>query len=109
MAQAGAMQEHTFFPLILLLSGACFADSPDWQARMQEANRLDRAGRYSQAQILYLAALEEAEKSGSVDSRLGESLNNLGAHYFYCGKYAEAEPLYRRALEVWKTARPEDA
>src|SRR2546428_8861189 len=90
--------------LILLLCGAGLAatDQAGWQTRMQEANLLDRQGRYSEARILYVAALKEAEKSGFTDRRLGESLNNLAAHYFQSGKYGEAEPLYRRSLDVWR-------
>src|SRR6476660_3417486 len=98
------MKEIVVVPLLLLLCGAGLAatDQSAWQARMQEANRLDREGRYGDARILFTAALDEAQKSGSTDRRLAESLNNLAAHYFHCGKYAEAEPLYRRSLEVWK-------
>ena len=48
--------------------------------------------------------VEEAQKSGS-QGRLAQSLNNLAAHYFHCGKYADAEPLYRNALEAWKAIR----
>ena len=40
-------------------------------------------------------------------AELARSLNNLGAQYFHSGRYADAEPLYRRALEAWKNARPE--
>src|SRR5436309_2059408 len=94
-------------PLVILMGSASLAatDSATWGNRMQEANRLDGEGRYNEAQTLYLAALEEAEKSEPADPRLAESLNNLAAHYFHRGKYAEAETLYRRALEAWKTSR----
>src|SRR6185369_1103821 len=96
-------------PIILLLCGVSFAatDQAVWRERMQEANLLDREGRYSESRILYLAALDEAEKSGTADRRLAESLNNLAAHYFHCGKYAQAEPLYLRALNLWKSLGPE--
>src|SRR5882672_11504438 len=96
--------------VVPILVFGCFANSAsaaaeDWQERMREANRLDREGRYAEAQKLYLAALEEAEKSGPADPRLAESLNNLAAHYFHTGKYAQAEPVYRRAIASWKTSR----
>src|SRR5438552_1688330 len=98
------MKQNTIIPLILLLYGAGPAATGQtaWQTRMQEANLLDREGRYGEARTVYLAALDEAEKFGSSDRRLAESLNNLAAHYFHCGKYAQAEPLYRRALDLWK-------
>ena len=92
-------------------AGLVTAGPPDWQARMREANRLDSEGKYAEAESLYLEALREAEKpaeekSSASDHRLAESLNNLAAHYYRRGSYAQAEPLYRRALEVWKSAGP---
>src|SRR5258705_8168652 len=111
MAQAVAMKQNGVVSFILLLScfGPAAANNVEegWLTRMLEANRLDREGRYSEAQGLYLAALAEAEKSGPTGSRLAQSLNNLGAHYFHSGQYADAEPLYLRALEAWKAVRPE--
>src|SRR5450755_4012245 len=96
-------------PPLLMFCYATFvyAGQPDWQARMLEANRLDSEGRYSEAENLYAAALREAQKSPGPDRRLAESLNNLAAHYFHCGKYAEAEPLYLRSLEAWKAVGAE--
>src|SRR5215472_15819207 len=90
--------------LLLICASLAFAGQPDWQARMLEANRLDRQGQYAQAEALYLASLDEAEKSGTAGRWLAESLNNLAAHYYLRGNYAQAETLYRRALELWKAA-----
>src|SRR5580704_7224879 len=92
--------------LLICCVTLAFAGQADWQKRMLEANRLDREGRYSEAQDLYVASLDEAEKSGATGRWLAESLNNLGAHYFLCGNYTQAEPLYRRALEAWKAGGP---
>jgi len=90
--------------LLICCASLAFAGQADWQKRMLEANRLDRDGRYSEAEDLYVASLDEAEKSGATGRWLAESLNNLAAHYFLCGNYTQAEPLYRRALDAWKAA-----
>ena len=92
--------------LFVCCASLAFAGQSDWQKRMLEANRLDREGRYGEAQALYLASLAEAEESGTAGRWLAESLNNLAAHYFLRGDYAAAEPLYRRALDAWKTGGP---
>jgi len=93
--------------LLIYCASLAFAGQADWQKRMLEANRLDREGRYSEAHKLYIASLDEAEKSGATGRWLAESLNNLSAHYFLCGNYAQAEPLYRRALAAWKAGGKE--
>src|ERR1700719_4310194 len=103
VAHARAMK----IPLLICCASLAFAGQADWQKRMLEANRLDREGRYSEAQILYVASLDEAEKSGATGRWLAESLNNLAAHYFLYGNYTQAEPLYRRALEAWKAGGKE--
>ena len=39
---------------------------------------------------------------GSNHPDVAQSLNNLALLYYSQGKYAEAEPLYRRALEIFE-------
>ncbi len=51
-----------------------------------------------------MAALKEAEKFGEQDPRFATSLNNLAALYRAQGKYAQAEPLYRRSLAIVEKA-----
>jgi tetratricopeptide (TPR) repeat protein len=41
---------------------------------------------------------------GPEHPNVATSLNNLAALYKAQGRYAEAEPLYRRALEIWEKA-----
>ena len=96
-------------PLLIFCASLAFAGQTDWQKRLQEANGLDHEGRYGEAQEIYVAALAEAESSGDAGARLAQTLNNLAAHHFLCGNYAQTEPLYRRALEAWKTAGQEFA
>jgi tetratricopeptide (TPR) repeat protein len=86
--------------LLLTSLSAIAAFSQDaWSERMSLANRLEEQGRYGEARQLYQSAVADAEKSGLKDLRHAQALNNLAAHYFDSGKYAEAEPMYRRALE----------
>ena len=59
---------------------------------------------YAKAEKLLLAALKVAKKFGAQDPRLATSLNNLAALYDTQGKYAEAEPLFRRSLAIWEMA-----
>ena len=57
-------------------------------------------GDYAEAEQLLSAALEEAEKFGPADRRLARVLINLAGLYRTLGRYAEAEPVYERALAV---------
>ncbi len=53
---------------------------------------------------LFLAAVGEAESFGPQDVRVATSLNNLAGLYQAQGKYAEAEPLYKRSLSIKEKA-----
>lgn len=44
------------------------------------------------------------EELGPDHPNVGQSLNNLAGIYHDQGRYAEAEPLYQPALEIWETA-----
>ena len=61
-------------------------------------------GNYAEAEKQWLASLKEAETIGPEDPRLAFSLNNLANLYNDQGKYAEAEPLYQRALVIREKA-----
>ncbi len=50
------------------------------------------------------AALSLAEAFGPNDPRLGGTLYALALLYNTQGRYAEAEPLYKRALAIWEKA-----
>jgi tetratricopeptide (TPR) repeat protein len=45
-------------------------------------------------------ALTEIKLRGPEDQDVAASLNNLAALYYKQGHYAEAEPLYKRALAI---------
>jgi len=66
-------------------------------------------GRYSEAEPLYLQALEIGRRSLPEDHPgLATHLNNLAALYESKGRYSEAEPLYLQALEIQRRALRED-
>src|SRR6185503_8139472 len=66
-------------------------------------NALEK-GRYREAEEQWQAARAVAEGFGPQDPRLGTTLSDLGRLYALQGRYAEAEPLYRRAAEIWTRA-----
>src|SRR4028119_2284901 len=66
-------------------------------------------GRYSEAEPLYLQAVEIHRRSLPEDHPdLAIHLNNLALLYKSQGRYSEAEPLYLQALEIHRRSLPED-
>ena len=66
-------------------------------------------GRYSEAEPLYLQAVEIDKRSLPEDHpTLATHLNNLAELYRSQGRYSEAEPLYLQALEIDRRSLPED-
>ncbi len=78
-------------------------DSP-WQAYMDAGKQAYERGNYPEAEKQLGAALKEAEGLGPEHPDVAQSLNNLAALYRAQGKYAEAEPLYKRSLAIWEKA-----
>src|SRR5258708_19966171 len=87
--------------LVIALCSATIAQAADWNALMQQAEKLQNQGAYADAEKQYQDALGEAEKFGPADRRLGLTLNNLGALSRAQGKYPLAEAQSYRALEIW--------
>src|SRR4028119_173953 len=66
-------------------------------------------GRYSEAEPLYLQAVEIDRRSLPEDHpSLATHLNNLAGLYKSQGRYSEAEPLYLQAVEIDRRSLPED-
>jgi len=84
--------------LALSLLTAC-AQEP-WKEYNNAGVEASEEARYGDAEESYLVALKEAEKFGDQDPRLATVLNNLASLFDAQGKYAEAEPLYQRALAI---------
>ncbi len=75
-----------------------------WKKAVAAVVKALQEGRLGEAEKLLLAAVQEAEKFGEQDPRLAGSLLGLAAVYKEQGKYAQAEPLSRRALAIWEKA-----
>ncbi|TRT70015.1 MAG: tetratricopeptide repeat protein, partial [Microcystis sp. M_OC_Ca_00000000_S217Cul] len=61
----------------------------------------DSQGRYTEAEPLYLEALDLRKRLlGDNHPSVALSLNNLAALYCYQGRYTEAEPLYLEAIKI---------
>lgn len=74
--------------------------SDTWKSLVEAGNASYERGKIPEAEVKFLAALEEAEKFGETDPRLALSLNNLAAMYHEQGKFTMAEPLYKRSLAI---------
>jgi len=71
-----------------------------WLEQMATGRRAFQQRQYGEAEHLFQAAIEQAERFGPKDARLGASLNALGVVYFDEKNYAAAEPLFKRALSI---------
>ncbi len=69
-----------------------------WETYAAAGVKALQQGNYPEAEKQLEAAFKEAEGFGPQDPRLATSLNNLAMVYRLLGKYAEAEPLNKRAL-----------
>ena len=88
----------TFCPVLAV------AEPKTWKDYSAAGKSAYQQGRYTEAEKLFEAALKEAEGFGPQDPRLATSLNNLALLYRDQGKYAEAEPLCKRALVIREQA-----
>lgn len=84
--------------VVVVLSAAGVEPDQPWERRSQAAGELRSQARYEEAAAEYTAAMELARKSG--DHRAVVTLlNNLAAMRHQQWRFAEAEALYRSALE----------
>jgi len=85
-------------------------DHPSLATRLKNLALLYQSqGRYSEAEPLYLQAVEIDSRSLPEDHpTLAIDLNNLAALYKSQGRYSEAEPLYLQALEIICNNLPEN-
>jgi tetratricopeptide (TPR) repeat protein len=85
---------------------ATFAEQADWQKATAAAKVARQNGNYSDAVALYKQALEIQErKMGPNSTEVASTLNNLAVVYQDESKDADAEPLYRRSLQIWEKLR----
>ncbi len=88
--------------LLWLLLGPAHtvAQRADWERYMRAGAAAYQQGNYAEAVKQTKAALSLAEAFGPDDPRLAGTLSNLGGLYRAQGRYAEAEPLHKRALTI---------
>lgn len=97
---------------LILLTTPAMSESPDaWTLLDQQASTQYRSGDYASAlasaqQALILAERDAASKSGSM--RLATSLNALALIHQAEGRFAEAQPLLERALQISMQSLPAD-
>jgi tetratricopeptide (TPR) repeat protein len=90
---------------VLLFCVLCFPSQADgqetlWQTYKAAANAAAEQGRYEEAENLLGAAIEQAERLGSLDPRVADSLNQLAILYASQHKFTQAEPLFQRSLGI---------
>ena len=88
---------------VLSLAFVC-AQNSMWEESITAGSQALQEGRYAEAEKLFVAALEEAEKFGEHDSRLALSHLALGRVYQELGHYTQAEPIYKRGLAIQEKA-----
>jgi tetratricopeptide (TPR) repeat protein len=75
-------------------------EEEDWKDYAKKAADTSKSGNYAYSEVLWLAALEEAESFGKLDARLAATLEGLAECYFHQGKLRAAEQVGRRAYEI---------
>ena len=78
-----------------------------WDQKYDAAAKAEKAGNHTAAEVLLIEVVAEVEKLGRHDVRLAAPLEFLGGYYmdFSRKRYAEAEPLLRRALVIREKAQ----
>ena len=75
-----------------------------WETYTESGISAYERGDYATAERQHTAAVKEAQKFSSQDTRLAISLNNLAQTYVTEARYREAEPLYKRSLTILERA-----
>jgi len=78
-----------------------------WKAEHEAGLKAIEQGLYSQAVRSFQAAIGEAEKFGSTDARLAQSISGMAQAYLLQGNFAVAERQFQRALSIEETAGPD--
>ena len=95
---------NKFLGALVLVSTPVLAGEAEWKAHMDAGTLAYSAGDYRAATERFEAALREAESFGRSDPRLAKTLSDLALLYDAQGRFAEAEPLLRRSLEILEKA-----
>jgi tetratricopeptide (TPR) repeat protein len=75
-----------------------------WRLQQDTATAALQQGRYSEAASLFPEAVQQAQRLGTEDVRLAESLNGMAQVYRYQQNYTAAEPRARQSLAILERA-----
>jgi tetratricopeptide (TPR) repeat protein len=90
---------------MFLCSSSAFASEALWKTYIETGTEAFQDERYATAETMFLAAGKEADEFGSSDVRVASTLFQLALVYYAEKKYEQAEPNYRRAVEIWDKAK----
>ena len=85
---------------LLYLKTVLYPPVPPWEQFHNAGITASRSKDYLEAEKQYKAALKEAETFPLDDWRLTRTLGNLAENYRIQGKHVQAEPHFKRALEI---------
>jgi tetratricopeptide (TPR) repeat protein len=92
-----------------LQTPATLSNDQRWKAEQDAGQKAIEQGLYSQAAHSFQAAIAEAEKFGSTDPRLAQSIVGIAEAYLLQGNSAAAERQFQQALSIYeKTAGPDN-
>src|SRR5262249_18762942 len=86
--------------LLIMLVASIQSTGCVWKHLIRDGETANREGRYTDAELILKNALDRAQRFGPDDPRFATSMNALGELYAAQGKWAEAESLYEKALEI---------
>lgn len=78
------------------------ASATMWKSYTDAADKARVEGKFGDATKLLESAVAEAKQFGDNDVRLANTLSSLGLVYVDQGKASTAEPLFRRALDIFE-------
>ena len=79
-------------------------EHPETATAMEDlAEAYRELARFAEAETLHREALALKRRTAAPPSSLASSLNNLGLTLSERGRYTDAEPLLRDAIEIWRT------
>lgn len=111
LKQSSGLQRLAVGLLGILISFAVVScQGNNWAKYLADGAKAYELRQYDEAEKWLKAALSEAERFGPDDPRLATTLDDLAELYRAQGRYAEAEPLYKRSLAIReKISTPDQA
>ena len=85
-------------PLLLLVVGGIQAQSVEWRSLLDAATAMYQKGEYAGGMPLAIKAMGAADQTD--DAAVSLSLNVVGMFCAAQARYAEAEPLFKRSIEL---------